>query len=131
MMVAMRQTEYVLRPRSYGWREDRLVRFDVTVEHGGRPLGGRAVQVVLGAPGEVRRGLDSDVALTLDSGWWITLRNHFALAPGVAVQIIESVRDALNELTAEANEASAEATDALWRRLCSTGLRAVGPDYWP
>jgi hypothetical protein len=127
----MKRTDYILRPRSHGWRSDRVIHLDMTVEHGGRPLGGHNVQVVLGAPDQVRRGLDEDVALTLDSGWWVTLRNQFALAPCVATEILESAADRLNETTAEATEARGQAARELWSKLRSTVISAAGPAYWP
>lgn len=127
---AMHRTEYLLRPRSHVWQAGRLLGFDMTVEHDSRPLGGHNVQVVLGAPDQPRRGLDEDVALTLDTGWWVTLRNQFALAPCVAIEILESAREALTKITAEANAAHGEATAELWRKLRCSAFNAAGPDYW-
>lgn len=127
---AMHRAEYLLRPRSHTWKAGRLLGFDMTAEHDGRPLGGHNVQVVLGAPDRIRRGLDEDVALALDTGWWVTLRNQFALASCVAIEILDSAKDALTEVTAEANSASGEAAEELWRKLRSTVFGATGPDYW-
>lgn len=130
----MKRTEYVLRPRSGGWTggiDSRLVHFDMTLEHHGKPLGGHNVQVVLGAPDRVRRGLDEEVALTLPSGWWVSLRNQFALAPCVALEILESASDRLAQITREATEATGEATHELSRKLFATVVEATGPDYWP
>ncbi|MBV8991203.1 MAG: hypothetical protein JO372_21815 [Solirubrobacterales bacterium] len=125
--MAMHRTNYVLRPRSHTWQAGRLLGFDMTVEHDGRQIGGHNVQVVLGAPDQVRRGLDDDVALELDTGWWVTLRNQFALASCVAVEILDSARHALNDVTAEANAAYGEASEGLWARLRSSGFSATGP----
>jgi hypothetical protein len=127
----MHRTEYRLLPRSYGSRGGRLIHFDMTVEHRGKPLGGNNVQAVLGAPGELQRGLDENVALTLASGWWVTFRNQFALAPCVGVEILNSVKDSLAEVTAEANETSGEASEELRQKLSSRVFVANGPDYWP
>lgn len=103
----------------------------MTVERNGKQLGGHNVQVVLGTPDQARRGLDEDVALTLDSGWWVTLRNQFARAPCEAVEIIESIRDALSEITADATAASSgDASQAIAKRLFSHVFKATGPDYW-
>jgi hypothetical protein len=126
----MHRTEYLPRPRSHSWQAGRLLGFDMTVEHNGRPLGGHNVQAVLGAADQLRRGLDEDVALTLDTGWWVTLRNHFALAPCVAVEILGSAEDALTDVTAEANAALGEAADHLWEKLRVTVFNATGPAYW-
>lgn len=126
----MRPTDYLLRPRSHTWSGDRILGFDMTVEHDGQPLGGHNVQVVLGAPDQVRRELDEDVALTLDTGWWVTLRNQFALAPCVAKEILRSAERQLNEITAEVMEARDETAETLWLRLRSAAVTAAGPDYW-
>ena len=127
----MNRTSYALRPRSGGWKPDhRLVHFDMTVKHDGKPLGGHDVQVVLGAPDETRRGLDEDVAMLLDSGWWVALRNHFARAPCVAVEILESVREPLNEITAQATDARGEPAKAVSRHLFESVFHGTGPDYW-
>jgi hypothetical protein len=127
----MKRTHYLLRPRSGGWTDEhRLVRFDMTVEHQGKRLGGHNVQVVLGAADAARRGLDEDIALTLDSGWWITFRNQFALAPCVAVEILESVRNPLTEVTAAATDARNDAARDVSRKLFCTVFEASGPAYW-
>jgi hypothetical protein len=127
----MNGTDYLLRPRSGGWRaEHRLVHFDMTAEYQGKRLGGHNVQVVLGAPDEARRGLDEDVALTLGSGWWVTFRNQFALAPCVAVEIVESVRDPLTEITAAATDARNDVARDVSRKLFSSVFAASGPAYW-
>jgi len=83
------RTDYVLRPRSGGSSahptnshlpEYRLLHFDMTAERDGKPIGGHSVQVVVGAPDRERRGLGEQIALTLDSGWWVAFRNEFARA---------------------------------------------------
>jgi hypothetical protein len=102
----------------------------MTVEHQGKRLGGHNVQAVVGAPEETRRGLDEDIALMLDSGWWITLRNQFSLAPCVAIEILESVRDPLTEITAAATNADSDAAQDVTRKLFSTVFTASGPAYW-
>jgi hypothetical protein len=86
----VRSARYTLRPRSGGWSDGRLVRFDLTAEREGRPLGGHNVQLVVGEAGRPRYGLDDDVAMWLPSGWWVTLRNQFAQAPNVAVAVVRS-----------------------------------------
>jgi hypothetical protein len=88
------------------------------------------VQAVFGAPDGVRRGLDEDVALVLDSGWWVTLRNQFARAAPVAIEILGLAKDALTEATAQANAASGEAARELWERLRFSAFHATSPDYW-
>src|SRR5580698_6491228 len=99
--------EYILRPKSGTWTNapdvphDRLLRFDMTVTHDGTSLGGNNIQVVLGAPDQSRTGLDEDVVLWLDSGWWVTLRNEFARAPGVALRALESIAGELSAITAD------------------------------
>lgn len=55
-------------------------------------LGGTSIEAVVGAPDQPRHGLDEDVEMWLDTGWWVTLRNQFALAPCVANEIILSAR---------------------------------------
>jgi hypothetical protein len=118
---------YLLRPKSGTWAggqlSGRLVRFDMTVSCDARPLGGNNIQVVLGAPDEVRRGLDDDVILWLDSGWWVTLRNEFARAPDVARQIIGAISDELSAITADRCGAEAAAVFA-------ATFEADGPRHW-
>lgn len=126
----MKRTAYKLRPRSFGWRDGRIVHLDMTVEHDGKPLGGHNVQIVLGAADEVRRGLDEDVALTLSTGWWVSLRNQFAVAPCVAMDILGAASDELEAITAAATEASGDAATRLYERLSTSSLNARGPDYW-
>lgn len=134
----MNQADYILRPRSGTWapgRARRLVAFDITVEHDGEPLGGHNVQAVLGAPDyhppdPRNTGLNQQVALTLDSGWWITLRNQFADAPDVAARILSSAGEELSGATSRASEARDDETDALWSWLRATHFAASGPDYW-
>jgi hypothetical protein len=134
----MNQTEYVLRPRSGTWApgpSKRLVAFDITVEHGGEPLGGHNVQAILNAPDyrppdPRNAGLNDQVVLTLDSGWWITLRNQFGDAPGVAARILSSAAQELSRATSRASEARGNETDAVWSWLITTHFDASGPDYW-
>lgn len=78
----------------------------------------------------MRRGLDEDVVLTLKTGWWVSLRNQFALAPCVAIEILGTVAGRLEAITAEATEASADATKQLYERLSVSSLEASGPAYW-
>lgn len=135
---SMHQTQYSLRPKSGAWSthpdahspDYRLLRFDMTVERGGKRLGGNNIQVVLGAPDEPQRGLDADVCMRLESGWWVSLRNQFADAPQVATAILASVADRLSEVTAEATEARGEGAEAVTQRLFSTDFRASGPNHW-
>ncbi len=134
----MNSTQYVLRPKSGCWNnhpdgittEYRLLRFDMTAECHGNQLGGHNIQVVLGAPDQLRVGLDEDVAMWLASGWWVTLRNHFALAPEVALEVLESIADALTAITADATTARGMKTEVLTRELFSATFDATGPDYW-
>lgn len=132
----MSRAEYILCPRSGGWTTQpgsgigRLIRFDLTAERRGAPLGGHNVQVVVGAPDLARRGLDQQVVLTLESGWWVSLRNQFADAPSAAAEILESVSDELSEITAGANTALGQALDEVSQRLFASVFRGVGPDYW-
>ncbi len=134
----MNSTHYLLRPKSGAWNthpdahspDYRLLRFDMTAECHGRPLGGHNIQAVVGAPDEVQVGLDRDVAIWLASGWWVTLRNEFALAPGIALSVLESVADQLSAITAEATVARGAATEALTRKLFIKTFDANGPDYW-
>ena len=122
-------TEYVLRPKSGTWTtgpgapRDRLLRFDMTVRYDGKPLGGNNIQVVLGAPGETRIGLDEDVILWLDSGWWVTLRNEFARAPEVARRVLESVADDLSAITADPLGAEAPV-------VFQSTFQGTGPRHW-
>jgi hypothetical protein len=125
----VRSARYVLRARSGGWDGGRLVRFDLTAEREGRPLGGHNVQAVVGMPDEPRYGLDADVAMWLPSGWWVTLRNQFADAPDVALAIIRSAAD-LSSLTTEAATLQGRESHDLWRRLLATPFESTGLDYW-
>jgi hypothetical protein len=60
------------------------------------------MQVMLGAPDQVRRSLDEDVAIWLSYGWWVALRTQLALASCVPVEILNSVADDLASITAAA-----------------------------
>jgi hypothetical protein len=134
----MKPAAFVLRPRSGAWNAHpaahdpgyRLLQFDMTVDRNGRPLGGHNVQVVVGAPDQERHRLDRDVALWLKSGWWVTLRNQFAQAPEVAVEILGSAAEELSGITAHLTTARGEQTEALTRELFASDFLATGPDYW-
>lgn len=128
----MNRTQYILRPKSSVRAVNplRLLGFDLTVEHDGKKVGGNNIQVVVGAPDRERRGLDEDVALWLSSGWWITLRNQFALAPCVAMEILNSVAEDLSSITANASQARGADAEALNRKLSDTAFSGEGPDYW-
>jgi hypothetical protein len=128
----MNRTHYTLRPKSSAQAVDplRLLGFDLIVEHDGKKLGGNNIQVVIGAPDHERRGLDEDVALWLSSGWWITLRNQFALAPCVAMEILNSVTEDLASITAKANQARGADAEALNRKLSDSAFSGEGPNYW-
>jgi hypothetical protein len=134
----MHESHYVLRAKSGAWSthpdahapEYRLLQFDMTVERDGKRLGGHNVQVVVGAPDQERRGLDTQVALWLNSGWWVSLRNQFADAPNVADAILASVAGRLSAFTAQAREARGKDAEDITRRLFSTPFQATGPDYW-
>ena len=134
----MQTTPYRLRPKSGAWAahpdarspDQRLLRFDLTVERSGKPLGGHNVQAVLGAPDQPRYRLDEDVAMWLASGWWVSLRNEFAHAPGVAVVILQSVAGELSALTAEATKARGADAQALSEKLFASTFDGTGPDYW-
>jgi hypothetical protein len=120
---------YELRPKSGTWTtgpdapRDRLRRFDLTVTHDGKPLGGNNIQAVLGAPDERRDGLDADVILWLKSGWWVTLRGEFARAPDIAHRILASAAEKLSDITADPRGAEASI-------LGSTVVEASRPDHW-
>jgi hypothetical protein len=133
----MRTVRYSLHAKSGSWTrhpdshspDSRLLRF-MTVECDGERLGGNNVQVVIGAPDYPRRGLDEEVAMWLDSGWWVTLRNQFAQAPAVALQILRSVADDLSTLTGAATAARGIDAEEVTLRVFSTTLEAEGPAYW-
>lgn len=59
----------------------------MAVEHDGRLLGGHSVQVAVGGPQEIRRGVDEDVVLTLRLAGGSRCTTNFALAPWVAIEI--------------------------------------------
>jgi hypothetical protein len=121
---------YQLHPKSGTWTtgpgapRNRLLRFDMTVTYDGKQLSGNNIQLVIGAPGRTRYGLDKDVFLWLDSGWWVTLRNEFARVPDVAHRIIESATNALSAITSDPRGADASI-------LGSTVIEAAGPSHWP
>lgn len=102
----------------------------MTVQRDGKRLGGNNVQVVLGAPDRRRQRLDEDVAVWLESGWWVSLRNQFAQAPEVAATILASAASTLSTLTAETTGARGRDAEAVARKLFSTTVEAAGPDYW-
>jgi hypothetical protein len=106
------------------------VRFDLTAEREGRPIGGHNVQLVVGVAGRSRHGLDDDVAMWLPSGWWVTLRNQFAQAPDVALAVVRSASESLSAATEEADIARGTESHDLWRRLLATTFEATAPDYW-
>lgn len=127
-------------PKSGGWTchpdhqnspENRLLSFTLTVRYDGKRLGGTNIQVVVGAPDQPRHGLNEDVALWLDSGWCVTFRNQFALAPCVGTEIILSVANQLSVLTVEATSARGPDAAELTHRLFSTTFHGEGPAYWP
>ena len=135
----MRETRYLLRTKSAAWRArraphegDRLTELLITVERGGVPLGGNNIQLVAGAPDRRRSGLNEDVVMWLDSGWWLTLRNQFADAPHVAAEILASAADRLSELTDCADRGGRPGDgDSFWQQIRATTIVATGPDYWP
>jgi hypothetical protein len=134
----MRTDRYSLHAKSGSWTRHpdahspdyRLLRFMMTVECDGERLGGNNVQVVIGAPDRPRTGLDEEVAMWLDSGWWVTLRNQFAQVPTVAFQILQSVADDLSRLTGAATTARGIDAEEVTLRVFSTTLEADGPAYW-
>jgi hypothetical protein len=134
----MRQTTYTLIPKSGGWNAHpdahasnyRLLNFTMRGERRGDPLGGMNIQVVTGAPDGPRFGLDEDVNLWLPSGWWVTFRNQFADAPGVACEILGSIVDQLAAVTGKANEARGLAAEEVTREVFASRFDGVGPDYW-
>jgi hypothetical protein len=85
---------------------------------------------VLGAQDLLRYRLDREVALWLDSGWWVSLRNQFAQAPQVGIAIVESIAQPLSAITAEATSARGTETEALGERLWAMAFETRGPDYW-
>ena len=135
----MHRTRYELRPKSGGWTchldardspENRLLSFNLTVRYGDKALGGTNIQVVVGAPDQPRHGLNEVVAVWLDSGWWVTFRNQFALAPCVGTEIIQSVATDLSAVTEEANSARGSDATELSQRLFATTFHGEGPAYW-
>jgi len=133
------RTRYELRPKSGGWTchpdrrdstENRLLTFNLTVRYDDKALGGTNIQVVVGAADQPRHGLDEDVEMWLDSGWWVTLRNQFALAPCVAHEIILSVANDLSAVTEEANTARGSDDAELTHRLFATTFHGEGPASW-
>src|ERR1700752_5158632 len=127
----MHRSKYTLRPKSGVWSQEpswfspddtHLVGFNLTVEYDGKQLGGTNIQAVLGAPDQPRLGLNEDVAIWLESGWWVALRNQFALARCEAVEILESVADALSVITAQADTARGSETEELGRRLFASSF---------
>ena len=74
-------------------------------------------------------GHDKEVALWLQSGWWVTLRNQFAQAPDVAVEVLESVADELSAITTEAMTARGTSAEAVTHKLFSITFDAIGPEY--
>jgi hypothetical protein len=108
----------------------RLLNFTMRVECGGTGLGGNNIQVVAGTPDRERYGLDRDVDLWLSSGWWLTFRNYFELAPDVASKICGSVADELSAITAEAQDARGPEAEEVARKLFSMSFEGIGPDYW-
>ena len=95
----------------------------MSVTYDGKQLGGNNIQLVVGAPSQTRFGLDEDVVLWLDSGWWVTFRNEFARTPDVAHRILESAADALSAITSDPRGADASI-------LGSTVIDAGGPNHW-
>jgi hypothetical protein len=134
----MKRATYLLSAKSGGWSHHpdashpdyRLLNFRLVASRDGKPLGGNNVQAVLGAPDQPRYRLDEDVAMWLPSGWWVSLRNHFAKAPDVATEILTSVQDRLGEVTAALSDARGKRTEELTAELFGTVFRAEGPDPW-
>lgn len=96
----------------------------MTVTYDEKRLGGNNIQLVVGAPSQGRVGLDKDVILWLDSGWWVTLRNEFARAPDVAYRVLGSAANALSAITSDPRGADASI-------LGSAVIEAAGPSHWP
>jgi hypothetical protein len=129
---------YRLRVKSGGWShhpdahdpEYRLLDFALVADREGGSLGGNNVQVVVGAPDNRRFGLDRAVAIWLPSGWWVTLRNHFARAPDAATEILDSVEEPLSEITGKLTAARGARAEDLTRELFGMTFDAQGPNYW-
>ena len=133
----MRTTQFVLRPKSFGWRRrdrhdegDRFFEVSLTAERDGVPLGGHNIQVVLGAPDKARHGLNEDVVLWLDSGWWVTLRNQFAGAPDVAISILRPAANGLSRFIELVSAGESGQHEALLERVHAISIETPGPDYW-
>ena len=134
----MKRTTCLLSAKSGAWShhpaahhpEYRLLNFLLVASRAGKPLGGHNVQAVLGAPDRPRYGLNEDVAIWLPSRWWVSLRNEFARAPDVAIEILTSVQDPLAEVTGQLSGARGERTEQLTEELFATVFQAAGPDYW-
>jgi hypothetical protein len=138
-LLTMNRTHYILRPKSGAWtghpsRSDandyQILGFDMTVEYDGKRLGGNNIQLALGGPDSVRRGLDEDVVMWLSSGWWVSLRNQFSAAPCVAMEVLNSVADELSSITVDATEARGSNAAEVSERLFATTFTGEGPAYW-
>jgi hypothetical protein len=129
----MHEGRFVLRPKSAAWRSSDppvLSEVSLTVERDGVPLGGNNVQVILGAPDQPRSGLNEDVLLWLEPGWWVTVRNQFAAAPTVAAAILASAAQDLSRLTEYVGGGEGGESTGFWELVVCTTIAARGPDYW-
>jgi hypothetical protein len=93
------------------------------VRYDDKPLGGTNIQVVVGPPDQPRRGLNENVAVWLDSGWWVTSRNQFALDPWVGTEIALSMA---NHLNPDRREESAPGPDGRGARIPTGGIAERG-----
>jgi hypothetical protein len=130
----VREGVFQLRPKSAAWRNRdwaSLSELSLTVDVDGHRLGGHNVQVVLGAPDRDRSGLDEDVVLWLDSGWWVTLRNQFAQAPSVAATLLRSGADELSRLTDRVTAGAPRAAGGeFWQEVAVITIEVRGPNCW-
>ena len=132
----MKETSFLLRAKSGGWsghgrnRDYRLFEFTLVARRDDKPLGGNNVQAKLRAPDRPPEQGDQDVDMQLTSGWWVSFRNQFAQAPDVATEILNSIEDALSQVTGELTTARGARTEELTRQLLTTTFHAKGRDYW-
>ena len=135
----MNEASFLLRAKSAGWTgppdahdpDYRLLNFTLVASRGDKPVGGNNVQAKLRAPDQPPDSWNPSADdMRLTSGWSVSFRNQFAQAPDVATEILNSIEDALSEVTAELTTARGARTEELTRDLFATTFHAKGRDYW-